>query len=86
MGTPYREPPMYVVGDLVFFLGHSYIREHDMMGIVTAIRYDLDSREDPLYEVYWIKQGYNAVHSGMQIELVYECDGDNGEIVKINVS
>ena len=77
---------MFVTGDLVYFLGYSYIRDHDMLGVVTALKYDLDNRHDPLYEVFWVKQGYKALHSGMQIELVYVCDRDNGDIVKINVS
>lgn len=86
MGTPYRQEPMYVVGDLVFFLGHSYIRDLDMIGIVVGIKYDINYRDDPLYEIYWFKQGYKAVHSGMQIELVYLCSAENDEILKINLS
>ena len=85
MGTPYKEIPMFVVGDLVFFLGHQYFRDEDMIGVVVEVKYDLASRADPLYEVYWFQQRYTILHSGMQLELVYECDSDEGD-VKINLS
>ena len=84
MGPPYREPPMFVVGDLVFFIGHDHHRDTRMMGVVLDVKYDLDSRPDPLYEVYWFQQNYKILHSGMQLESVYVID-NYSENIKINV-
>ena len=42
---------MFVVGDLVYFIGHDHHRDTRMMGVVLDVKYDLDSRPDPLYEV-----------------------------------
>jgi hypothetical protein len=71
---------MFVVGDLVFFIGHDHHRDTRMMGVVLDVKYDLD----PLYEVYWFEQNYKILHSGMQLESVYVVDNYN-ENIKINV-
>lgn len=84
MGGPYREPPMFVVGDLVYFIGYDHYRDASMMGVVLGVKYDLDSRPEPLYEVYWFQQNYKILHSGMQLESVYVIDNYSKNI-KINV-
>lgn len=73
-----------MVGDLVFFLGHNYLRDSNMIGVVVEVKYDSGSRPDPLYEVYWFQQRYKILHSAMQLEFVYERSAKDGNI-KINV-
>ncbi len=75
---------MFVAGDLVYFIGLDHHRDTRMMGVVLDVKYDLDSRPDPLYEVYWFQQNYKILHSGMQLESVYVIDNYSKNI-KINV-
>ena len=73
MGTPYRKPPLFVVGDLVYFLGYDHYRDTSELGVVMAIE---DSRVfgDMLYRVFWFDRGYFGQYSGGQLLLVYEID------------
>ena len=79
MGLPYRNPPMFVVGDLVYFLGHQTLRDTDECGIIIDIHHTVGLPE-PLYKVFWLNRGYDGVYSGGQLLLVYEIDPSNKNI------
>ena len=73
MGTPYRKVPQFVVGDLVYFLGHDHYRDSNELGIIISA----DARRaygDLLYHVFWLDRGYAGLYSGGQLLLVYEVD------------
>jgi len=84
MFDPYREDPMFMIGDLVYFERYWQGPNGLRLGLVVKVAYNLGIRCDPLYEVFWFSRGYNIVHSGNQLRLVYEKDRTTGD-VKINV-
>ena len=51
MGIPYRKPPTFVVGDLVFFLGYEYYNDDLDFGVVLEVITDDPGRYDVLYRV-----------------------------------
>lgn len=74
MGTPYRKPPSFVVGDLVYFLGYEYYNDDREFGLVVEIITEHSGREDVLYRVQWITKNFCGVYSAGQLLLVYEID------------
>lgn len=74
MGIPYRKPPTFVVGDLVFFLGYEYYNDDLDFGVVLEVITDGPLRHDVLYRVQWLNKKFAGVYSAGQLLLVYEID------------
>jgi len=74
MGMPYRNPPTFVVGDLVFFLGYEYYNDDHDYGVVLQVLKDDIGRHEVLYRVQWLNKKFAGVYSAGQLLLVYEID------------
>ena len=74
MGIPYRKPPTFVVGDLVFFLGYEYYNDDLDYGVVMEVVKDDIGRHEVLYRVQWLNKKFAGVYSAGQLLLVYEID------------
>tara|TARA_R100000008_G_scaffold58658_2_gene36468 strand:+ start:733 stop:990 length:258 start_codon:yes stop_codon:yes gene_type:complete len=74
MGIPYRKPPTFVVGDLVFFLGYEYYNDDLDYGVVLEVVKDDIGRHEVLYRVQWLNKKFAGVYSAGQLLLVYEID------------
>ena len=74
MGIPYRKPPTFVVGDLVFFLGYEYYNDDLDFGVVMEVIKDDIGRHEVLYRVQWLNKKFAGVYSAGQLLLVYEID------------
>ena len=74
MGIPYRKPPTFVVGDLVFFLGYEYYNDDLDFGVVLEVIKDDIGRHEVLYRVQWLNKKFAGVYSAGQLLLVYEID------------
>ena len=74
MGIPYRKPPTFVVGDLVFFLGYEYYNDDLDFGVVLEVIKDDIGRHEVLYRVQWLNKKFAGVYSADQLLLVYEID------------
>jgi hypothetical protein len=74
MGIPYRKPPTFVVGDLVFFLGYEYYNDDLDYGVVMEVIKDDIGRHEVLYRVQWLNKKFAGVYSAGQLLLVYEID------------
>ena len=74
MGIPYRKPPTFVVGDLVFFLGYEYYNDDLDFGVVLEVVKDDIGRHEVLYRVQWLNKKFAGVYSAGQLLLVYEID------------
>ena len=74
MGIPYRKPPTFVVGDLVFFLGYEYYNDDLDFGVVMEVVKDDIGRHEVLYRVQWLNKKFAGVYSAGQLLLVYEID------------
>lgn len=64
-------PEYYVVGDLVYYTGYTYVAELDKRKLGVVI--DIDNRASHFvqYKVFWISDNIASVHVGNHLELVY---------------
>jgi len=69
MKSSYRNPPEFVTGDLVYFVGYEGTGDTTRLGIVKDVV--IGRSHFPLYEIYWFREKFQSTHTAAHIDLVY---------------
>jgi hypothetical protein len=69
MKSNHRQPPEFVTGDLVYFVGYEGSEDATRLGIVKEVV--VGKSHFPLYEIYWFREKLESTHTATHIDLVY---------------